>query len=254
MPKNIYVVVTGSTFPAIRQEHGDFGAWIAQGLGTSMPVRLVDARTGQALPHTSDIAGVIVSGSHEMVTARATWSEALGDWLRLCVQAEVPVLGICYGHQLLAHACGGEVGFRDEGIEIGTIGVTLLADAQDDPLFAQLPSVFPAHVVHQQSVMRLPNGARLLARSEAEAVQAFRLGRCVWGVQFHPEFSSAAMRGYIAETRQGNSSILLDQVAETPAAALLLRHFGAYIEGLHAPPDATQSLEGLAAHQVKKGV
>ncbi|MEZ4555438.1 MAG: gamma-glutamyl-gamma-aminobutyrate hydrolase family protein [Caldilineaceae bacterium] len=57
-----------------------------------------------------------MTGSHSMVTDRAAWSERSADWLRAVVAAEWPVLGICFGHQLLAHAWGGVVG---PGIEMG---------------------------------------------------------------------------------------------------------------------------------------
>lgn len=235
MSRSIFIAVTGNTFPEISRDQGDFGDWIARGLLADMPVALLDARSAASLPDLSEIAGVVVSGSHEMVTARAAWSEALGDWLRQCVAAGVPVLGICYGHQLLAQACGGEVGFRDAGIEIGTVQVKCLQGAETDPLFAQMPERFTAQVVHHQSVLRPPEGAQVLARSAAEPVQAFRLGRCAWGVQFHPEFSAEAMRGYIAEVFQteGQSDDwrvqLCDAVEDTPVAASMLRHFARLI-------------------------
>lgn len=128
-------------------------------MGPSTPHRCLDARTSPALPNPADIAGVVVTGSHAMVSERAAWSERLGQWLKRCVDAEVPVLGICYGHQLLAHALGGRVGDHPAGLEIGTHAVELTPAARQDPLFAALPESFPAQFVHRQSALELPPGA-----------------------------------------------------------------------------------------------
>src|SRR3546814_6485680 len=93
-----------------------------------------------------------------------------------------------YGHQLLAHALGGEVGDNPNGRKMGTVAVDLLPAAADDPLFTGLPDRFLAQATHQQSVLRAPEGATVLARSDHDDCHAFRWGEAAWGVQFHPEF------------------------------------------------------------------
>src|SRR3546814_2956183 len=132
-----------------------------------------------------------------MVTERRDWSEATAAWLREAAHAGVPVFGICYGHQPLAHALGGEVGDNPNGRKIGTVAVDLLPAAADDPLFTGLPDRFLAQATHQQSVLRAPEGATVLARSDHDDCHAFRWGEAAWGVQFHPEFGTVHMRGYV---------------------------------------------------------
>ena len=107
------------------------------------------------------------------------------------------MLGICYGHQLLAHALGGEVGRNPRGREIGTVVVRRLAPAQHDPLLGVWSEAEPAHVTHLESVLALPAGAVRLAESDLDPVQAFTVGERAWGVQFHPEFDAETVRAYL---------------------------------------------------------
>jgi GMP synthase (glutamine-hydrolysing) len=143
-------------------------------------------------------AGVVLTGSHAMVTDREPWSEATARWLARLVAADAaPVLGICYGHQLLAHALGGEAGWHPRGDELGNAAIRLRPEADDDALFAGFPRVFSAAVSHSQTVPRLPPGAVLLAENDFEPHHAFRVGARAWGVQFHPEFSADISRLYL---------------------------------------------------------
>jgi len=229
LTKPLLILKVGSTHPHIAAELQDFEHWIQAGLqDDSLPVAVVDPREGQALPAQADIAGVVVTGSHSMVSDREPWSEATATWLRDTVAAEVPVLGICYGHQLLAHALGGEVGYHPQGIELGTVPVSLHEAAQDDPLFAGLPTQFDAQAAHRQSVQRLPDGATLLAGNHFEPHHAFRFGARAWGVQFHPEFGEAATRAYLVTL---NGDVPEGAVRPTDVAASVLPRFARIVRG-----------------------
>lgn len=238
--KPLVIIKLGDTFPDLAARHGDFEDWIRSGLGkVGVPVEVVDPRQDLALPANEDVAAAIVTGSHAMVTDHALWSAATAFWLCKLVLHDIPVLGICYGHQLLAHALGGQVGYHPQGIEIGTVPVRRTAAAANDRLFKDLPAEFPAQVVHRQSVLKLPRDAVLLAGNEFEPHQAFRVGDSAWGVQFHPEFSSAAMTGYIEHLaadleRDGrHPQQLQKQVSPTSAASQILHSFGALVEERH---------------------
>lgn len=232
--KPLLIIQTGNTFPAISASQGDFGDWIGEGLGAVASVRL-NAHQGDSLPAAASVAGVVVSGSHAMVSDREPWSEALGQWLEQCVAANVPLLCICYGHQLLAQAMGGQVGYRTQGLEMGTQVVNLAPSAATDALFHTLPPQFPAQLVHSQSVLALPPGATLLASSAQEPHQAFRIGERAWGVQFHPEFSAEAMRGYLCakapQLGEPQYQALRAAVQPTPAAYGLLQQFALEVCG-----------------------
>lgn len=225
------ILQTGQPVASMRR-HGGFAHWIrvAAGLPHDAAV-VVDVEGGETLPSREGFAGAIVTGSAAMVTQRLDWSERSADWLRDAVHAGLPVLGICYGHQLLAHALGGEVGDNPRGREMGTVNVTLDASAADDPLFGGLPQTFPAQATHLQSVLRLPAQATALATSQLDDVHAFRWGSQAWGVQFHPEFSGTHMRGYVQARREALAGeglcarTISRTITATPHARRVLRRF-----------------------------
>jgi len=231
-PRPLAIIKLGETFDALREERGDFEHWVAAGLGaTRLPVVVLDPRRGDTLPPPHQISGAVVTGSHAMVSHREPWSEATGAWLAQLVVHGTPVLGICFGHQLLAHAMGGEAGNHPGGLEIGTVEVALTDAAQDDPLLHGLPARFDAQAVHWQSALRLPEGAVLLAGNAFEPHQAFRIGLRAWGVQFHPEFDAEVMRGYVdrmaSDLRAAglDPQALRERIASTATSAQLLGRF-----------------------------
>lgn len=225
------ILQTGSPTASMRR-HGSFAHWIrvAAGLEADATV-VVDVERGDALPQREGFAGVLITGSAAMVTERLDWSERSADWLRDAAHAGIPLLGICYGHQLLAHALGGQVGYNPNGREMGTIHLERQPQAQQDLLFKGLPERFPAQATHLQSVLQPPAGAVVLAGNAHDACHAFRWGEQVWGLQFHPEFSTGHMRGYIHARKDalaqegGSAARLAAEVRATPKAREILRRF-----------------------------
>ncbi|MET3376559.1 GMP synthase (glutamine-hydrolyzing) [Variovorax boronicumulans] len=241
-PYPLVIVKVGDTHDALREGRGDFEHWIADGLGTqTLPLVVVDPRRGDTLPAPGQVAGVVVTGSHAMVSHREPWSETTAAWLAELVARDTPVLGICYGHQLLAHALGGEAGHHPQGPEVGTVTVTLDAAAAGDALLGDLPAQFPAQAIHWQSALRLPEGAVKLAHSAHEPVHAFRVGAQAWGLQFHPEFDARTMGGYIELLARDlaadglDAAALREGVRPTDAAAGLLGRFARIVEAKAQP-------------------
>lgn len=235
----ILIVKTGRTYPELASRFGDFEDWTIQGLGVaSSAVEIVDVEADGSLPHPESVSGVVVTGSHSMVTEGQSWVEPLAEWLRWVMEREVPILGVCFGHQLLGHALGGRVGFHPDGPEIGTVEVDLLQEGESDPLFRGLPQRFHAHATHAQSVLSLPDGAVLLASTDHEAHAAFRVGPYAWGVQFHPEYDEEIMRHYVREQRATLDGLGKDadrvegEVRRAGAGRILSR----FVELAHRPP------------------
>lgn len=231
----LLLVQVGNTLPAIAEAQGDFDAMFLRALfddPAAETVLHVDPRRGDALPDPSEADAVLVTGSASMVTARLDWSERTKDWLPRVLEADVPLLAVCYGHQLLAEATGGSVGRNPRGREIGTIEVTLTEAGRADPLLGhEGEPILPVQSTHSESVLRLPPSATLLGHTPLDPHQAFRVGERAWGVQFHPEVDAAAARQYIEgramtiESEGLDPEALVAGVRETPAGPRLIRRF-----------------------------
>lgn len=194
--RQLLILKPGKTFDHISAKLGDFDQWVAQKMSlSSYDYEIFECWQGNALPITN-YAGVVITGSHSMVTEDA-FVPALSEWVRQQHAAGTPMLGICYGHQLIAQAFGGRVDYHPKGIEIGARQITLSDAGATDPLFENVQAIFDEFVTHRQSVLTLPATAYRLAGNSFEPNHAFRYGSNCWGVQFHPEFSHQSMKEYI---------------------------------------------------------
>jgi len=230
--KKILIIKAGSTFPSLVARRGDFEEWILAGMRVERErVLVVDVSIGENLPDYGQISAIVITGSHAMVTQHLDWSESTAHWLRGAATQQIPTLGICYGHQLLAYSLAGKVDDNPQGREYGTVPVVLQSAAQKDLLFEGLPENLSAHVCHKQSALTLPADARLLASSYLEPHQAFVIGDRIWGVQFHPEFDAEIVAEYVQHdhqvlTEEGKDpERILEGIAETPFASQLLTKF-----------------------------
>lgn len=195
--KNLLILKSGNAHPQVAQRHGDYDAWFIRTLqrgGDALRFDVVPAFRQEALPETSGYDAVLMTGSPSSVTEQAPWMLRAGELMVNAAERGIPVLGVCFGHQLLGQVLGGEVRRNPKGRELGTIRCQLTASGQEDPLFDGLPPHFEVQATHEDFVFRPPPGAELLATNDHTPVQAFRAGRLLRGVQFHPEMDDGAMR------------------------------------------------------------
>ncbi|MDR5867454.1 glutamine amidotransferase [Halomonas koreensis] len=230
----LLIVKTGDSFADVVRDHGDFEALFRARLTPAceaIALEVFDARRDGPPPALGVADALVITGSHAMVSDAEPWSEALKPWLRQALADDVAMLGVCYGHQLMAAALGGESGYHPAGRETGTHRVRLTEAGRRDPLLGALPETFPAQLTHAQSVLAAPPGAEVLAENDHDGYQALRFGPRQWSVQFHPEFTPAVMRAYLRHQYQAlaergrDPEALLAAVAPTPAATSLLPRF-----------------------------
>ncbi|HEU4534123.1 MAG TPA: glutamine amidotransferase [Polyangiaceae bacterium] len=227
----LIVLRTGDAEPTVAARRGEFFAWIVRETSPAWAGLWEerDVRGGGPLPDPRDADGFIMTGSPSSVTERAPWMLRAEELLRGIVAAGVPFFGICFGHQLMASALGGEVVRNPRGREMGTVEVRVRDGA--DPLLAALPRAFAANATHVDVVSKPPPGARVLAETDLDPCAIYAVGAATKCVQFHPEIDGDAMRRYVdvraglVEAEGGDPRALRAGAADTPEAAALLRNF-----------------------------
>jgi GMP synthase (glutamine-hydrolysing) len=239
--KRLLVLKAGTAAPSVRVVAGDYDRWFLRALApTGVGLHVLEASLGAPLPRRArDHDGVIVTGSPQSVTEGAPWMRRAGDWLREAAEQGVPVLGVCFGHQLLGVAYGATVRRSPAGREIGTVSCALTAAGRSDPLFEGVPGTFEVQATHEDVVEDAPAQLELLASNGWAANQAFRVGRFVRAVQFHPELEPGAMKALVeariprleAEARARGEDprervrSLLAGIRATPAGRRILENF-----------------------------
>ena len=158
--------------------------------------RLMD---GEPLPAQEEVDAIVALGGDQSVrdVASDPLLTAEAALLRDAVEAGVPVLGVCLGAQLLAHALGGSVDRLPKRM-VEWAPVTVLEAAAGDPVFGALPEGAMALHWNEDGFEPPPGAVETLARVGAGA-EAFRYGDRAWGVQFHPEVDAPGLEGWYAE-------------------------------------------------------
>lgn len=214
------ILVAGQPASAVASRRGDYARFIREAVGGAWPGTWAthDIRRDAPMPGPRDADAYVITGSSSSVTERAPWMLRAEELVRRVAAAGAPLLGICFGHQLLAQALGGRVTRNPLGREIGTVRLDRVAD---DPLFAGLPRSFDVNGTHVDAVVEPPRGAEVLATTALDRVASFRVGAGLRGVQFHPEFDADIMREYV----RARAALVRDEGGD-PEALLARVHGG----------------------------
>lgn len=191
-----------------------FEDWLPRGVRMSV----IDVAT-KDVPNLEAIGdGLVVLGGRTNAHADEKWIGQVKDLVADLHDIDIPVLGICLGHQLVAEALGGTVTVADgRGLEEGAVVLEWLPAAATDPVMGgAVLAGGPVPMSHYDTVSQLPEGAVELARSAMYDNAAFRLGNS-WGVQFHPEASPELMQKWWA-ARGKKGTTMLDRMRQVDAA------------------------------------
>lgn len=198
----ILLYKTGETHPALVPAIGDYEAWFARVLGDRVTLEMHFAV--EKPRHTlAGYDGMVISGSpRSLVDGEVEpWMDDAAAFVRQAADAGVPVLGVCFGHQLVGYAYGGRVRTNPLGWEVGTVDVALTDEGARDPLFAGLPPLIRVNQSHRDEVGALGPDTRILAAGAHTPHQAIAVGDHVRGVQFHPEIDAFTIRRIIEHRR-----------------------------------------------------
>lgn len=179
---------TGTFADAVREPGGELTEWnLARGAPPEPP-------------EAFDAVFIFGGGVQVDQEDQHPWLRDEDDLIKSLLAAEVPLLGVCLGGQLIAKAAGGHVGPAPRE-EVGWHEVQLTPEAAGDPLFASGPERFDTFQWHSYA-FDLPPGGVPLARNSV-GLQAYRIGESVWGIQFHAEVTREIVEGWLASDRSG---------------------------------------------------
>jgi GMP synthase-like glutamine amidotransferase len=179
---------TGTFADAVRERGGQLMEW-----------NLVRGAPPEP-PETFDAVLVFGGGMHVDQEDQHPWLREEDDLIKGLLAAELPLLGVCLGGQLIAKAAGAHVGPATRE-EVGWHEVELTPEAAADPLFGGAPERFAAFQWHSYA-FDLPPGGVPLARNRV-GLQAYRVGDSAWGIQFHAEVTREIVEGWLASDRTG---------------------------------------------------
>lgn len=174
--------------------------------------RYYEAHRGRLPASPAECDAWLCTGSKYSVYDGTRWIGELADFIR-CIDR--PYVGICFGHQMLAHAMGGEVAKAKQGWGVGVLPLEIL---KKEPWMQPPMQQVRMQHMHQDQVQRLPGNSVLLGRSAHCEVGMFRVGEAMLGIEGHPEFTleygAALIRARQKQIGETESRRALDSLKE----------------------------------------
>ncbi len=200
--KKILVVQSRTTEDSIERERGNYERAVGGAAHLSF-ISSVDEKLSWTTPEQllAEYDGVIFGGSSDfdfhggrpendparlmslIILSRAK------NIVSYAFEKGLPILGVCFGHQIIGNMHQGMVTNDREQSKMGSYEVTLTEAGKSDALFKHLPATFYAQYAHKDSVTNLPEGAELLASGDGCRFSALKYGEKIYTTQFHPEMS-----------------------------------------------------------------
>lgn len=227
MPKRIGILQTGHVPDALKAAHGDFADMFRRLLaGPDLVFDVIEAADGAPLGRPTDRDGWLITGSPHGAYEGHPWIAPLESFIRAAMRARRPMVGICFGHQIMAQALGGRVAKHPGGWGLG------MTDYATDG-GSGLPDRIVLNAAHQDQVTVPPPEARVIARNDFCPYAGLAYGDSGLSLQPHPEFEAAFMADLLAARRGGafpaadvdRALPTLSRTGDAGAVAAALRRF-----------------------------
>ena len=219
--KHIIILNCGPGLTGVRNEFGIAVEWIQRGVDVSkFKFTSMDVYDG-TMPNYDDGDAWIITGASVSVYDDLDWIVELELAIKQAIEVEKPILGICFGHQLLVQGMGGKVEKNSKGWELGSYPMIEMADHH---LFNNINTNDYFYNSHQDIVADLPNGCISLAHNKM-GNQAFRYGKRIYGVQFHPEFTHSIMKKYVEVRQDMGANVINPMVPKSKSSHLIINNF-----------------------------
>ncbi len=220
----ISIIVNGPGIAEVKSLYGQASDWVQNVLEHyNIQVKVVKAYEMDPINAKEDDAWII-TGSAYSVYDDFEWIQFLREKLFEMKKEKKPVLGICFGHQLIADTFGGKVVLNPKGWEIGSCKINLTPEGKQNILFEEFPDEFLAYQSHQDVVVDIPSDSVLLAENEM-GIQSFCYNDNFYGVQFHPEFTKIVMEKYLEIRYRKGIINSIPKVGECPISSNILNNF-----------------------------
>jgi len=200
----IGILRTDSVRPEFQGEFGDYPAMFravltASADGVPIEFREYDVRGGEYPGSLDECDAYLITGSRHSVYEDQPWIHRLAEFVRELDAARHKLVGICFGHQLIAHTLGGETRSAEQGWAVGVQDTCVLSPAE-----WMLPyrDRFGLLSSHKDQVVRLPDRAELFAATDFCPNSGFTIGEHILTFQGHPEFSKGYSRALMDLRRE----------------------------------------------------
>ena len=193
--KHVQIISCGPGLSQINDSYGQSFDWVSSMIEDKVgSIEVIKVYNGE-LPSFEPGTVWIVTGSRYSVYDDIGWILSFRDAIKKGLSLNIPMLGICFGHQIICNALGANVVKNSLGWELGSSNISLTEKGIESGLFSEFEPTFSVYQSHQDVVKDVPDNVDILAQNEY-GIQSVSFSETVFGVQFHPEFSFDVMKAY----------------------------------------------------------